>query len=382
MKRAILGLMLGFTCTAAVAELPVETIPNVETLPASYPDTWVYAHDTNFFSLSDAKVVLVDVAAENRNYKGSIPSSHFPSFLAATTRPEVYVAESIYSRRMRGERTDLVTIYDKVNLAPIGEVVLPGGKRGMIVTHKNTLQFLDNEKLLLVYNFTPSTSVSVVDIEKRAFLAEVGIGGCVMIYPSKQRSFGSLCNDNTMLVTHLDEKGMISKQDRTPAFFDADTDPIFAKPAVIDGVYYFPSFKGMVHPVDMNAADPGMLDAWSLLQEQDRQENWRPGGWQIATAHEASARLFVLMHPDGEDGSHKGGGTEVWVFDVDAKERVGRIVLKEWGVSIEVTKGEYPYLAVTNGNMDMDVYSVDTGEWLRFIGGRAFETPFILHASR
>ena len=382
MKRALLGLIFGVISVAPLAELPVETIPNVEMLPASYPDTWVYAHDTNFFSLSDAKVVLVDVAAENRHYKGSIPSSHFPSFLAATTRSEVYVTESIYSRRMRGERTDLVTIYDKVNLAPIGEVVLPGARRGMIVTHKNTLQFLDNEKLLLVYNFTPSTSVSVVDIEKRAFLAEAGIGGCVMIYPSRQRSFGSLCNDNTMLVTHLDEKGMISKQERTPAFFNADTDPIFAKPAVIDGVYYFPSFKGMVHPVDMNAADPGMLDAWSLLQEQDRQENWRPGGWQITTAHEASGRLFVLMHPDGEDGSHKGGGTEVWVFDVDAKKRVGRIVLKEWGVSIEVTKGEHPYLAVTNGNMDMDVYSVDTGEWLRFIGGRAFETPFILHASR
>ena len=382
MKRAVFGLALVLGSIASMAELPVETIPNVETLPASYPDTWVYAHDTNFFSLSDAKVVLVDVAAENRHYKGSIPSSHFPSFLAATTRSEVYVTESIYSRRMRGERTDLVTIYDKVNLAPIGEVVLPGARRGMIVTHKNTLQFLDNEKLLLVYNFTPSTSVSVVDIEKRAFLAEAGIGGCVMIYPSRQRSFGSLCNDNTMLVTHLDEKGMISKQERTPAFFNADTDPIFAKPAVIDGVYYFPSFKGMVHPVDMNAADPGMLDAWSLLQEQDRQENWRPGGWQIATAHEAGRRLFVLMHPDGENGTHKGGGSEVWVFDVDAKQRVDRINLKEWGVSIEVTQGEQPYLAVTNGNMELDVYSVDSGEWLRFIGGRAFETPFILHASR
>ena len=382
MKRAILGLMLWLTCVASPAELPVETIPNVETLPASYPDTWVYAHDTNFFSLSDAKVVLVDVAAENRHYKGSIPSSHFPSFLAATTRPEVYVAESIYSRRMRGERTDLISIYDKVNLAPIGEVVLPGAKRGMIVTHKNTLQFLENEKILLVYNFTPSTSVSVVDIEKRAFLAEVGIGGCAMIYPSRQRSFGSLCNDNTMLVTHLDEDGRIANQERTPEFFDADADPIFAKPAVIAGIYYFPSFKGMVHPVDMNAADPGILDTWSFLQEQDRQENWRPGCWQIATAHETSGRLFVLMHPDGENGSHKGGGSEVWVFDVEAEKRLERIILKEWGVSIEVTQGEQPYLAVTNGNMDLDVYSADTGEWLRFIGGRAFETPFILHASK
>ena len=382
MNRGILSLLLVFTCAVSLAELPVETIPKVETLPASYPDTWVYAHDTNFFSLSDAKVVLVDVAAENRHYKGSIPSSHFPSFLAATTRPEVYVAESLYSRRMRGVRTDLVTIYDKINLAPIGEVVLPGAKRGMIVTHKNTLQFLDNEKLLLVYNFTPATSVSVVDIENRAFLAEISIGGCTMIYPSQRRSFGSLCGDNTMLITHLDEKGMITKQERTPAFFDADTDPVFAKPALIHGIYYFPSFKGMVHPVDMNAADPVILDAWSLLQEQDRLAEWRPGGWQIATAHEASGRLFILVHPDGENGSHKGGGSEVWVYKVDAKQRIERISLKEWGVSIEVTQGEQPYLAVTNGNMDLDVYSADTGEWLRFIGGRAFETPFILHASR
>ena len=382
MKRAILGLVLVFSSMGATAELPVETIPKVETLPSSYPDTWVFAHDTNFFSLSDAKVVLVDVAAENRHYKGSIPSSHFPSFLAATTRAEVYVAESVYSRRLRGEKTDLISIYDKVNLAPIGEVVLPGAKRGMIVTHKNTLQFLDDEKFLLLYNFTPATSVSVVDIGKRAFLDEISIGGCTMIYPSKQRSFGSLCGDNTMLVTHLDEHGKLVKQERTDAFFDADADPIFAKPAVIAGVYYFPSFKGMVHPVDLNAADPGMPEAWSLLQDEDRPEGWRPGGWQIATAHEHSRRLFILMHPNGENGSHKGGGSEVWVFDVDTKTRLERIVLKDWGVSIEVTRGEQPYLAVTNGNMDLDVYSADTGEWLRFIGGRAFETPFILHASR
>ena len=56
-------------------------------------------------------MVLIDVAAENRHYKGSVPASHFPSFLAATIRPEVYVAESLYSRPMRGERTDLVTIW-------------------------------------------------------------------------------------------------------------------------------------------------------------------------------------------------------------------------------------------------------------------------------
>ena len=100
MKRAVFGLVLIFGCMTSLAELPVDTIPNVETLPASYPDTWVYAHDTNFYALNDAKVIVVDVAAENRNYKGSIPSSHFPSFLAASSRAELYVAESIHSRRL------------------------------------------------------------------------------------------------------------------------------------------------------------------------------------------------------------------------------------------------------------------------------------------
>ena len=61
-----------------------------------------------------------------------------------------------------------------------------------------------------------------------------------------------------MLVTHLDENGKIKQQERTRAFFDTNADPVFAKPAVIAGVYYFPSFKGMVQPVDMTGANPGI----------------------------------------------------------------------------------------------------------------------------
>ena len=77
----------------------------------------------------------------------------------------------------------MITIYDKVSLAPIDEIVMPGAKRGMIVTHKNTLQFLDNEKFLLLYNFTPAASVSVIGIEKRKVLAEVSIAGCTNDLP-------------------------------------------------------------------------------------------------------------------------------------------------------------------------------------------------------
>ena len=51
------------------------------------------------------------------------------SFIAqlyqAKTRPEIYITETFHSRGTRGERTDVLTIYDKANLQPIGEVVIP-----------------------------------------------------------------------------------------------------------------------------------------------------------------------------------------------------------------------------------------------------------------
>ena len=172
--------------------------------------------------------------------RGRSPRPSSPPFWPHPLARELYVAETLYSRRLHGERTDFITIYDKQNLAPIDEIVIPDAKRGLIVTHKNTLQFLDNENLLLQYNFTPAASVNVIDIDKRKILAEVSIAGCTMIYPSARLSFASLCGDNTMLISELHENGQVKKQERTRAFFNADADPLFAKPAVDQSCLLFP----------------------------------------------------------------------------------------------------------------------------------------------
>jgi methylamine dehydrogenase heavy chain len=100
---------------------------------------------------------IVDVAAENpRNVKGQMPAAQFGNILPATTKPEIYVGETFLSRLTRGERTDVITIWDtKATLTPKGEIVLPGGKRGLFVTLKNSLQLTNNEKWALLFNFTP-----------------------------------------------------------------------------------------------------------------------------------------------------------------------------------------------------------------------------------
>ncbi|MBI1731204.1 MAG: amine dehydrogenase [Gammaproteobacteria bacterium] len=373
------ALLLLAAAVPASADLPVEPIGVTEKLPARWPDTWIQAHDINFYALSDGKVVIFDVAAENRNYKGSISAAQFASFIASTTRPEIYVAETYYSQRVRGTRHDVITVHDKSTLAPVAEIPLPGGKRGQYVTFKNTLQLLNDENWLAVYNFSPAATVSIVDVAARRIIGEASVAGCAMIYPTGTRNFMSLCSEGVMLVTALAETGAVAKQWRTPAFFNADDDPLFAMPTMIGRMAYFPTFHGNIQPLDLSGDEPKVLLRWSLLNDADRKANWRPGGWQIAAAHR-SGRLYVLMHPDGYNGSHKNGGPEVWVFDVGSGKRVARHVLKNRGVSIEVTSGAQPYLVVTNDSFQLDVYDAGDGKWLRMFGDHAVTMPMVLHA--
>ena len=378
--RASFGALLAAFALNAAAVLPAEPVPNVLSLDPDYPDTWVFAHDINFFSMLDGKVVLLDVAADTRQYKGAIGAGQFASFIESSTRPELYVAETFYSRRTRGKRTDTVTIYDKATLDVVAEIELPGGKRGQMVTHKNMLQLTPDERFLLVYNFTPAESVTVVDVQRREVLSEISIAGCSLIYITGERGFSSLCSDGAMMTVHFDASGNEVSRQRLPRFFDIDEDPLFAKAIRIGDTAYFPSFHGYVQPVGLGGDTPEIRPRWSLLTEDERAANWRPGGWQIATGH-PDGRLYVLMHEGGENGTHKNGGSEVWVFDVTSRKRVKRISLDRWGVSIEVTRGRQPHLVVTNAEeFSVDVYNAASGRLVRTIGGRLAETPFLFHA--
>ena len=360
------------------AELPPEKIPNVAVLSADYPDSLIYVHDANFDALIAGRVVLVDVAADNHNYKGALDAAQFASFVASDRKEELYVAETFYTRGTRGQRTDVVTVYDKENLKPIAEIMLPGGKRGLVVAHRYSLRLVDDDRYLLVFNFTPAASVVVIDIDNRKIVNEIQIPGCGLIYPSGKRGFSSLCSNGSLFSAQFDKNGAITHQEKIAPFFNVDNDPLFDKPVYIKSTAYFPSFKGLMQPINFSGKTPVLGDSWSLLSESERRQNWRPGGWQIATVDDNNL-IYLIMHKDGFDGSHKSGGTEVWVFNPDTQRRVQRFKLKEWGVSIEVTRGKNPYLVVTNGDMQLDIYRANTGEWIKMIGGTA-AMPFNLHA--
>lgn len=363
-------------------DLPVEPIPNVEKLPGQYPDSWLFVHDTNFYSLVDGKVILVDVAAQTNHYKGAIGAAQFATFIQGKKRNELYVGETFYSRGVRGERIDVLTIYDASTLEPVEEIVLPGNKRGLSVTQKSSLQLSRNERFLFVYNFTPAASVSVIDIAQRSIVSDIDIPGCSLIYPTGEQSFATMCGNGTMVAFTLDNKGQIKASHTTPSFNDIDNNALFMKTTKIGSTLYFPSFKGLIQPVDMASDKPVAGQAWTVSIAGKTDHGFRPAGWQVISSDVQKGHIYLLMQPEGKEGSHKDGGSEVWVVDVATKQTIKRITLKNWSVSIEITGGETPYLVASNINSDLDVYDASSGEFMRVIGGRLAENPFVLHAAK
>jgi methylamine dehydrogenase heavy chain len=375
----ILSLAVLLSCSA-LAELQPEMPGVIKTLPETWPAHWIIAHDAAFFHMSDGKLIVLDADSDDQHgrFKGFMNSAFIAVFIQARSRPEIYVAETFRSRGWRGERTDVITIYDKRTLAPIGEVVIPAKRSSNMPTDYN-IQLIDDEKLALVYNFTPAQSVSVVDIVARKFLAEIPTPGCALAYPMAGRAFASVCTDGSMLTVTVGDNGEQASTSRTAPFIDMENDPMMEKAAMAGGIAYFPTFHGNVIPVDLRGDQARVVEQWSLVG--DEPGGWRPGGLQLA-ATDAAGQLYFLMHPEGREGTHKDPGTEVWVFDPDARERLRRIVLAMPSISIAVTQDGAPLLVATNVNMEIDVYDTATGEHQRTLGDFGQETPLILRTAR
>lgn len=359
-------------------ELPVESIPKSLSLPATYPDSWVFAHDINYNTMLLGQFVILDVAAQTRQFKGLFQGAQLASFTESKRRSEFYVAETFYTRGHHGKRTDVLTVYDKVQLSPKTEIILPAGKRALITPHKGLLQLTNDEKFALVFNFTPAGSVSVVDLEQRKFVNEVPIPGCTLSFPSGERGFSTLCGNGTLASVVLDDKGQVLSEHISEVFNTIDSDPLFMEAATVQGVTYFPSFLGRIQPIDMTTNQPTIQPSWSVLSTEDKAESWRPSGAQ-PIASNGKEKLYVLMRKNAVDGNHYAGGEEVWVFDPNTQKRLSRIKLQQGGNAIEITRGQHPYLVVSTAR-GVDVYNANTGKFLRYIGGQGGFSA--LHASR
>ena len=387
MKNILVSLILSSLTlcvgqVAAASEFVAEAIGSISKLPTEYPDHWILVHDFSFFHMFEGKVLVVDPLAEDvgSQNKGMMTASFIASFLTSPTRNEFYVVETFNSRGGRGgERSDFVTVYDPATLSVIEEIAIPAKRITGMPKLSAVSHIGSSDRFMAVYNFTPGQSVSIVDLEQRKFVGEIPTAGCGFVLANGERSFTSICANGSLLTTHLNAAGEFAGSDKTDVVFDAQNDPIFEDALVIGDTAYYPKFSGQIMPVDISQENVTVGASWWLTSDEER--NWRPGGMHIMAA-DANGAAYVLMNPEGGEGTHKDGGTEVWIYDLAQQQRTGRIELKNRGVSIATSgSGEKRLLIVTNADMAVDVYRVNSGDYVQTLSLSA-DTPFVVHGAR
>ena len=356
--------------------LPYDELLISETLGGETGPAWIFAHDMNFNSLALGRVLVFDPLSENRNFKGQISAGQMASFIQAPQRSELLVAETYYSRGVRGDRTDVVTIYDLDTLAAKAEIVLPNNSRGINVTQKGNFRLSNDGELLFVFDFTPASGVTIIDLGSRSIVNTIETPGCMLIYPSGPRGFATLCSDGTMLGIDLDEDGQISGEFETESFNDIDNHPMFMKSTRIGDIEYWPTFSGRLQSVVLGGGTPQPIKQWDFVGDAD----FLPSGWQVITS-DVNGLIYILMREGAGVGDHKFGGREVWVLDPVAEEVVSRLKFDSDLFSIEATREQQPHLIVTSGFGGIGVHALPSGDHIRTIDGFLHATPFVLHAS-
>ena len=305
----------------------------------------LYIPDPSLSHIVDGRTVIVDGAS--MKVEGTVGTGFAGLMALSPDHKEIYVATSYFSRLNRGDRTELLEVYDGLTLKPVAEIPIPP-KHAQALPFRGLMQTTTDGHYVLIQNATPATSISVVDVFNKKFLFEVQTPGCWTVAPSYAvaNRFSTLCGDGSFLTIDFDETGKVTSQKRSEKFFNADEDPVFAAAQNLGDLYYYISYKGIVHPVNLSGDVATFEKPWSLVQSNSEvKSNWRPGGYQFFAIHADSKHMYVAMHPNGKDGTHKRPAKEIWGFDLNTQKRDQRFPASN-ALAVAVTQGKSPNLFV------------------------------------
>jgi len=361
-------------CPRGWTQLPAEPEGVVERLTPPTPH-WVWVNDMAFFAFPDGKAFLVD--GDSGRMLGMLSTGYsFTSVLIPKAGAVIYAPETYFSRGTRGTRTDVVKIYDAMQLQPVMEIEIPP-KRASVMPMPGAQALSDDDRFLLIYNFTPAQSVTVVDMHSRKFVGEIETAGCALVYPTGPRSFFSICGDGALLETTLTDAGTLARHERTAELIDVLKDPFSEKGVRRGDTWLFASFEGVLHPLRASVAGVEAQPTWPLFIPQELAQHWRTGGLQHLAVHGASGRLFAVVHQGGPE-THKDPGEQVWVYDLASQRRVQTITTRNKVGSIQVSQDSQPLLfACSIDSNRLDIYDATSGKYLRTVESLGL-TPTVL----
>jgi len=351
-------LCLAFAIPVANAQIQPQTVQPSETMDDP-GENWFMAMAGNASYIFDANTGdmhgLVSMASQS------------PGVRPSMARREFYSPASFYSRGSYGDRTDVLVVHDFENLSPVAEIEIP--KKITLLSYRAYTGMMSDGRHFGINNLTPAQSITIVDVQDREFVGEVSTPGCSLVLPVEDNGFLSICGDGTLMLIRLDANGRETNRVRSEKFFELTEDPIYDRPQrTNDGWFLFTNGgKGFNVTTSGNTID--ISRAFDIVSEEDADENWWPGGNELATLHRDMGLLYVTMH-QGERYSHFEPGTEVWVFSMARGHRIARIEFEVPVNQLLVTQEAHPKLIVGDKEGDTHIYDA-----LKFTHERTLELP-------
>lgn len=366
MKLRILALAASLAVSGAANAQWDSVVGDVGILE-EFDHHWVTANRGNTVYLINARTGKVG---------GSLAVSNFtPALAPHMDAGRIYTYGSYYSRGLYGDRTDLFMVYDAQTAVPIAELELPQMPAG--IGHPGMMGLINN-KFVGMWNISPATSVSVVNIEDLSFVGEVSMPSCSGINPQGQ-GWISICGDGTALYVELNDSGQVARRVQSRAFFDVFDDAVYDYSVPAADGWMFMSLEGLLRkvtlngdtlevsePFDINPDTNGDVDINGVAVPND--DHWRVAGSQVFAYHDSEALLATVMHDGGGQEYFDKYGTEIWVFNMKTGNRGIRVKL-ESGVEargVLFTPGPDP-LMVIGTNQGMQVREPRTGKLLHTI---------------
>ncbi|MDG9855993.1 amine dehydrogenase [Pseudomonas nitroreducens] len=355
---SVLALATCLAMSAAHAELPTESIGET-VLPFPPSPHRAYIVDVEFENFIAGRVTVVD--PEQKKMLGMVSTGFVAPSTLSHDEKTLYSADTFYSRGTRGVRTDVLTAWDTSNLRPKWEVEIPA-KRASILTQKYALGTSSDDRFVYIYNFTPSTSVTVVDTQEKKVASEIAISGCVLNYPVGKRAFASLCGDGQLQITKIGDDGKETGRSQTP-FFDPNKEKLNERGLAVGETYFFVTTDGMVKPVDVSGDKPKMLPSWSLTTDEERKKGWGTGGWQLMAVAPKLNRMYVLMHEEHSAGKWEDPSPFIWVYDLKTQKKIGTLEAPKPVWSLHATTDDKPLLLGTDIEGGLQIFDLKTGKY-------------------
>lgn len=346
MMRAVLGGLFALASFGVGAELPVDKVGTMD-MPAV--KNRIYVADIAINHIADGRLHLVD--ADKGRYLGLIGTGFAGHSTQSPDGKTLYVSTTYLSRLQRGERTDVVEVYDADTLVFKHEIRIDS-KRTQALNYRGYLRTSSDGRLLYVQNATPATSITVVDLEAKKQIGEIDAPGCWGIYPSgtQARRVSTLCGDGTIATFTLAQDGQPKKEGgraNSGKLFDGDADAWFTHAEQSGDTYHFLSYRSVLTQVDLGGEAAKQQGQWRLVGKGKDVAGWRPGGYQPFAINPKAGRLYVSMHGAGKEGSHKTPAQQIWVYDLAGKRLQAR------------KPGQNAIALTTPASGDAMVYAID-----------------------